>query len=171
MNKLLFLFLILCCNTVFAQYPDGTLVFSNSRGLVGRIAKRITGNDQYTHVGIVLDGRVYESDYPRSKNTLVGQYSKRTNTNDYYVPSVPYSQVEVDRMKSYANSNMGKPYRLRNYFNPNSRPVNGTWCSPFVGNTLNSSGRYNLSNSQMHEPQNLMNSIGRYHTFKNRISR
>lgn len=172
MYRFLFLFLFLgISNVSFGQYPDGTLVFSNSRGLVGRVAKRITGGDQYTHVGVVLDGKVYESDFPRAKNTPVGRYSRITNTNDYYVPSTPYSQQEVTRIKSYVDSHMGQSYRLRNYFHPNSRQVNGTWCSPFVGNALNASGRYNLSRSQIHEPQNLINAIGSHHNFIKRVSR
>lgn len=172
MYKILFLVLVLgISNVSLAQYPDGTLVLSNSRGLVGRIAKRITGGDQYTHVGVVIDGRVYESDWPRAKNTLVSQYSRRTNTNDYYVPSTLYSQNEVAKMKSYATSHMGQPYRLRNYFHPNSRQINGTWCSPFAGNVLNASGRYNLSRSQIHEPQNLIHAVGNDYRFVERVRR
>jgi hypothetical protein len=88
--------LLLCVftGTVCAQYPDGTIVLSSKKGLVGRVAKRITGGDQYTHSQIILGGRLYESDWPRAKVGPIENYKRRT-TNDYYVPVAPYSPSEV----------------------------------------------------------------------------
>jgi len=156
------LFLTLMINQVDAGYPDGTVVFSYKNGLVGRIAKRITGGDQYTHVGVVINNKVYESDWPRTKATPVNQYGKRRTTNDYYVPLTPYSGQEVQNMRAYADSQIGTPYRLRNYFHPNTKKTNGTWCSPFVGRILNRSGRFNLSEQNYHEPQNIKNNLHGY---------
>jgi len=158
---------LLVCSIVQAELPDGTLVFSNKKSLVGRVARRITGGDQYTHVGIVLDGYVYESDWPKAKRTPVSQYGKRRTTNDYYVPLVP---VDTTAMRAKADSMVGQPYRLRNYFRPGSRQVNGTWCSPFVGQVLNAGG-YSLSASQYHEPQNILNATGESFHFRMRVRR
>lgn len=131
------------------------IVLSNKRGIVGRVAQRITG-DYYTHSAIVLNGYVYESDWPRVKKTPVWAYGKRGSTNDYY--NLNLSQQQINQMQAYAESRIGEPYRLRNYFRPGSRPTYGTWCSPFVGQVLNSGG-YNLSRQQMFEPQNLYNTL------------
>ena len=151
--------------------PDGTIVMSYKNGLVGRIARRITGGDKFTHVGVVIDGQVIDSDFPRVHSTPVSRYGKRRTVNYYYVPTVPYNSLEVSRMRSHATSRIGEPYRLRNYFFPNSSPTNGTWCSPFAGQVLNASGRYNLSRSQYHEPQNLLNAVGGGYRFSHRVVR
>ncbi|MEW3709422.1 hypothetical protein QOZ51_30145, partial [Pseudomonas aeruginosa] len=91
--------------------------------------KRISGGDHYTHVGIVIDGYVYESDWPRAKKTPVSQYGKRGSTNDYYAPA---RSLDVDAMRKKAESMLGTRYSLRSYFRPD-RKSNGTWCSPFSG--------------------------------------
>ena len=158
-------------NFAMAQYPSGTLVFSSKKSLVGRIAERLTGGDQYTHVSIVIDGLVYESDWPRAKKVRVSQYGKHRATYDYFIPKNPYSQDEINRMRSKAESELGKPYQLRNYFNPNSRKTKGTWCSPYVGNVLNASGRYRFTKQTMHEPQGIFNRIKSQHQFSSRIKR
>jgi len=171
MKYCIIVLLLYMCQNVFAQYPDGTVILSSKKGLIGRIAQRLTGGDQYTHIGIVIDGKIYESDWPRATTRGISGYGKPRSTNDFYVPLVPYSQYEVDRMRSYAQSQLGKPYQLRNYFNPRSPKTYGTWCSPFVGNTLNASGRYHFSTRQIYEPQNIVNHVNGQYQFKNRIVR
>jgi hypothetical protein len=146
---------LLFASAANAQYPDGTIIMSSKKGLVGRIAKRLTGGDQYTHSAIVFDGYAYESDWPRAKRTPVGSYGKRGTTNDYFIPTGP---VSVDAMRAKANSMLGQPYRLRNYFRPGSPKVHGTWCSPYVGQVLNAGG-YQLSPQQYHEPQSLLQAV------------
>ena len=154
-----------------AYYPDGTIVLSNKRGLVGMIARRITGGDQYTHSGIVLNNRVYESDFPRVRSTPVSRYGKRRTTNDYFVPAVPYTPHQVHAMRDVAQSRLGQPYRLRSYFNPSVVTPSGTWCSPYVGQVLNASGRFGLSSYDMHEPQNILNRVGDSYIFHSRVTR
>lgn len=132
----------------------------NANTVVGRVAKRITGGDKYTHVGIVLNGYVYEADWPRVKKTPVSGYkSNRRRVNvDVYAPSRPFSQAEVQAMVNHAEGKLGQKYGLRSYFRPGAK-ANGTWCSPYVKDVLNASGRYNLSNGDGHEPQNLLGAI------------
>jgi hypothetical protein len=149
-----------------AQYPDGTLVFSSKRGLVGRIAKRITGGDQYTHVGIVFGGRVYESDFPRATSTPVSQYGKRGTTNDYYVPTRPIG--DINAMHATAQSMLGTRYGLRGYIKPVRKP--DMWCSPYVGKVLNAGGQ-RLTASDYHEPQNLLNRMSGSLQFGGRVVR
>lgn len=150
--------------------PDGTLVFSSKRGPIGRIAQRITGGDQYTHVGVVIDGYVYESDWPRSKRTPVAQYGKARTTNDYYTPAQPLSPQTIDAMRAQANATLGQPYRLRGYFNPARTHADGTWCSPYAGRVLQAGG-VQLSTSDYHEPQNLLGRVRDQYRFSNRVRR
>lgn len=161
--------ILLWCSTVFAQHPNGTLVLSSADTIVGRTAKRITNGDRYTHIGIVIDGQVYEATLPRAKRGPIASYPSRRSTNDFFEPIHPYSYQEVDRMRRFANSQLGVPYKLRNYFHPRSRPVNGTWCSPFVGRILNASGRHHLSKHQMFEPQNVINTLRNQLRFARRV--
>ena len=168
-----FLALIILCVPCNAQqdYPDGTVVYSNSIGLIGRIAERLTGGDRYTHIGIVIDGKVYEADWPRITKGSIEKYGKAKSTNDFFVPKKPFSKEEVAKMKEYAESQLGKPYQLRNYFWPNSRPTKGTWCSVFAGSVLNASGRYDMDKKTIFEPQRIHDKIKQEYEFRTRVIR
>jgi hypothetical protein len=146
---------VLCAVGCAVQAHSQDIVFSSKSSMVGRIAKAITGGDKYTHVGIVIDGYVYESDWPRVRKVPVAKYGKRFTTNDYY--SLRLTPAEKARIKQAIEQRIGEPYRLRNYLWPRSRKTNGTWCSPFAGTALNQSGRFELAPSQYYEPQNLFN--------------
>lgn len=168
MKPILLIIVLAFTTQASAQYPDGTIVMSNKPNtLVGRIAKRIAGGDHYTHIGVVIDGYVYESDWPRAKRTPVGQYGNRRTVNDYYVPTVP---LNVEAMRAKANSMVGQRYQLRNYLNPNSPKTQGTWCSPFAGQILNAGG-YNLTPSQYYEPQNIINAVRSQYQFRHQVRR
>ena len=156
-------------NTSHCQVPDGTIVFSSKKGVIGRIAKRLTGGDQYTHVGIVLSGRVYESDWPRATSTPVSRYGKRRTTNDYYVPAVSLTSQQISAMRHQAQAMIGTPYRLNAYFHP-GRESKGMWCSPYVGHTLNAAG-LGLTRHDMHEPQNVKARLGSHWRFSHRVKR
>ena len=170
--RVLLLFILLClASTASAQYPDGTLVFSSKQGLVGNVAKRITGGDQYTHVGIVIDGLVYESDWPRARAIPVSSYGKPRTTNDFYVPEIPYSDQEVAQMRSEARANLGKPYRLRNYFRPGTKQTDGTWCSPYSADVVRASGRFQISSYDGYEPQNLLRKVSSGYRLQARIKK
>lgn len=62
---------------------------------------------------------------------------------------------KVAAMKAHAESMLGLPYTLRNYFKPWTKPTKGTWCSPYVARVLNASGRYTLTKTDWWEPQDL----------------
>lgn len=158
--------LLLISSIVTAQYPDGTLVFSNKKGLVGNVARRISGGDHYTHVGIVIDGYVYESDWPKAVRTPVANYGKPRTTNDYYTPKV---QANIANMRAKAVAMLGTPYSLKGY---KGRRVgrNGQWCSPYVGKVLIAGG-WKLSASHYHEPQDLLTAVQPYYEFVGRVRR
>ena len=169
MRLLLLALLLLLASTAVGHWPDGTLVFSSKKGLVGNVAKRITGGDQYTHVGIVFAGQVYESDFPHARRVDVCAYGKRGTTNDYWVPRYVLDRDTIDKMKTKATAMLGTPYRLRAYFRPGARS-RGMWCSPYVGRVLNAGG-YQLSSRDYHEPQNLFQRVVHNYQFAGRVHR
>ena len=162
---------LLFCLPIKAQYPDGTLVFSSKKGIVGRVAKRMTGGDQYTHVGVVIDGLVYESDWPRAHAVPVASYGKPRTTNDYYIPKVPYTTSEVAAMRADARRNLGKPYKLRNYLRPGTKKTYGTWCSPYAASVIAASGRFLVSSYDGYEPQNLLRKVSSGYVLRTRIKK
>lgn len=161
----------LCCGQAVGQtYPDGTLALSSSRGLIGRIAQRITGQ-HYTHVGVVIDGYVYDQDWPRAHRTPVSRYVKRGWTTDYYVPARPYSAGEVAAMRTAAQSRLGEPYRLRGFWDRSSPGTSGQWCSPYAAHVLNASGRHRLGSHAAWSPGNLHATVGHGYRFAGRVRR
>ena len=140
---------------VDAKYPDGTLVFSNKPGtLVGNIALRSASKAQgyqakWTHVGFILDGKIYHSDFPV---TTTRTSFKRGEKGIFILPSRKYTDQEIYNMKKYANSQLGKRYSLRGF-----RLRNGEegWCSTFVGQVLNQAG-HNITKQQRFTPDNLI---------------
>ena len=168
MIKILLIFLVWASISRAQSFPDGTLIFQSKKGLIGNIAKRMTKGDRYTHVAIVIDNQVWESDWPRAKRSPISNYGKRRSTNDYYIPINPLSSSSISAMRKKAQSLIGKPYRLRNYLRPNSPRTQGTWCSPFVGQILNAGG-YSLSSQEYHEPQNLLHTIQPNYQFLKRV--
>lgn len=159
----------ICQGQDHPHYPDGTIVFSYSTNIIGRIAKRITKGDHYTHVGIVIDGMIYESDWPRAKRSPIRDYGKRKCVYDFYVPLFRYTEEEVDRMRRKAKAELGKPYQLRNYIRPWTRKTEGTWCSPYVTAVLNATGYWRLSSKDAYEPQNLYQAVIRHYAYHSTI--
>jgi len=161
MFRIVIAVLLACvCSQAFAQYPDGTMVYSSKPGsIVGRVAQRWASRAQgyqatHTHVGIVLNGMVYHSDYPRVATRPIGQL-KRGEVARYVLPSKQYTPSQVAAMRSYAKLQVGQPYRLRGFLR---RDGSEGWCSTFVGQVLNRGG-HSISATQRFTPDNLMRAI------------
>lgn len=152
--------LSLLASTASAQLPDGTLVFSSKPGaIIGNVAKRMAGRAQrfgarYTHVGIVLSGRVYHSDYPVVAVKPIGTF-KRGEVAVYQLPTRPYTPSQVAAMKAYAQSQLGQRYRLHGFIR---RDGSEGWCSTFVGQVLNRGG-HAITKQQRFTPDNLLRSV------------
>jgi hypothetical protein len=152
--------LSLFASTVSAQLPDGTLVFSRKPGtVIGNVAQRMATKAQgyhsrYTHVGIVLDGVVYHSDYPRVATRAVHD-RKRFESMTYQLPARQYTPQQIASMKAYARSQLGQPYRLRGFLR---RDGSEGWCSTFVGQVLNRGG-HSIDKRQRFTPDNLMRAV------------
>jgi hypothetical protein len=172
MKLIITLILAIITTTASAQYPDGTLVLSSKPGtIIGNVAQRMASRAQgyrskYTHIGVVIEGRIYHSDYPRVASIAVGAH-KRGERADYYAPATPYTPQQVAAMKSYAQSQIGQPYRLRGF-----RLRNGEegWCSTFAGQVLNRGG-YNIGKSQRFTPDGVLNSVRSRYRFVRSIQR
>jgi hypothetical protein len=141
-------------------YPDGTLVFSNKPGtIIGNAAiasaSKVQGYPaKYTHCGIIFNGYIYHSDFPVvAKRTKLKPGEQAT----FVLPNRYYTIGEINSMRRYADSQLGKRYSLRGY-----RLRNGEegWCSPFVKNVLNQSG-HNLTYKDGFTPDNLLKAIVR----------
>jgi hypothetical protein len=154
------LILSLIASTASAQLPDGTLVFSSKPGtVIGNVAKRMAARAQgysahYTHVGIVLGGRVYHADFPRVTHYRIGDH-KRGELVSYQLPARQYTPSQVASMKHYAQSQIGRPYRLRGFIR---RDGSEGWCSTFVGQVLNRGG-HEIDFRGRFTPDNLMRAV------------
>jgi len=154
------LILSLLATTASAQLPDGTLVFSSKPGtVIGNVAQQMATQAQgysahHTHVGIILGGRVYHSDYPRVHSYAVG-HSKPGELVSYQLPTRNYTPQQIAAMRSYAQSQLGQPYRLRGFLR---RDGSEGWCSTFVGQVLNRGG-HSISATERFTPDNLRRAI------------
>jgi hypothetical protein len=139
--------------------PDGSVIFWES-GFLVRPIERATGSD-LTHVAIVLyenDGPyVYEATYPRVRRLPYAEYiahleelkarprwAKLGFKWTIMTPVESYTAQDLLDMKQYARSQLGRPYQLRGYWK--GREVNGIFCSQYVGNCIEKSGRIQSAN-------------------------
>lgn len=127
---------------------DGSVLFWRGGLLIGPIYKH-TGST-LTHVAIILDNIVYEAAPPRVHKLQFSAYEKhldklaasqfiqRRNFSWFVLqPRLEYSVTELANMKAYAESQLGRPYRLRGWW---SDDIRGIFCSQYVGNIVERSG-------------------------------
>jgi len=126
---------------------DGSAIFWQDGFLLNPILKN-TGS-HLTHAALVLDGYVYEAVPPCVHKVPIKQYLKDMETRknsskrdfNYFViqPKKPYTPSEVLLMYGYAKSQLGRPYMLRGFWK--GREVRGIFCSQYVGNAIEKTGR------------------------------
>lgn len=132
--------------------PDGSLVFSNLHTPFGRWLNRV-GPMKYSHVGIVIDCRVYEADWPKCRSVPVSRYGKPLRSYEVFVPVVPFTPLEVSSTRVWVQSQMGRRYSAARWICPTTKlGRSGIYCSEFVRDALNASGRYELSNEVGYDP-------------------
>jgi hypothetical protein len=142
-----------------AELPTGSVLLMHSDNVVGRVARRVLDGDRYTHAAIVIDGQVYEADWPAVQVHPAATYRRPATEIVVYVPRRPFTPAETAAMRAYAVAHLGQPYGLKTFFAPRTRPNGKTWCSRFVKDALNVSGRYELTEHQGREPHNLAAAI------------
>jgi hypothetical protein len=154
-----------------AVLPDGSIVVWDG-GLLVRPIRNSTGSN-YTHVAIAIDNNIYEATPPVVRKLPVDEYFKRLayigkqpfwQKRDFsyftMLPKEPFTEKQVNAMRVYAESQIGRTYMLRGYWQ--NREVRGIMCSQYVGNILERSGLIKSSNYK-ESPISLYNKIKPYY--------
>jgi len=129
---------------------DGSVIFCSDGFLSKPIAKHTGSSISHTAIILYEGGKpiVFEATWPRVKRTPLDEYikqlehHKRKRPGFNWVilqPKQKYTDTELESMKRYARSQLGRPYMLRGWWK--GREVRGIFCSQYVGNVLEKSGR------------------------------
>lgn len=149
------MFAILIILMTFQNPAPGSVIFVEN-GLLTTPIKAVT-HSTITHCAIILYEKnepwVYEAVPPGVRRVPLKEYlewirerqkekEKKKPTISYFLvePEAGFSNTEISRMKSYADAQIGKPYRLKNFWRDGD-DSKGLHCSQFVGNTIEKSGR------------------------------
>jgi hypothetical protein len=138
---------------LLSSIPDGSIIFVENGS---DIVKNIT-NSYLTHVAIVFNEYVYESNHPKVKKTPVEKYLKINKNIIILSSKVPYSNKEVKNMQRFAESQIGKKYSVKAYIR--GIPAEGMHCSEYISEILIKSGRYQSSVPSRVTPGSLWKSI------------
>lgn len=166
----LYCLLLTCCCGM--PVGDGSVIFWQN-GPLARPIQKHTGST-VSHVAVVLyeddEPFVYEATWPKVRRmplddyykylagTLSRKVSARRGLQCFAMqPREGYSLEQLDAMKQYARSQLGRRYMLRGWWK--NREVRGIMCSQFVGNTIERSGRIRSANYK-ESPISLKNKIG-----------
>jgi hypothetical protein len=127
---------------------NGSVLFWKGGILVGPIY-RATGS-LLTHVAIIMDGIVYEATPPRVHKLRLLDYDKHLDKLaasrfiqrrgfSWFIlqPRLDYTASDLAAMHVYAESQMGRPYRLRGWW---SDDTSGIFCSQYIGNMIEKTG-------------------------------
>jgi len=135
--SLIFLFL---CGVCFAQESGDIILFQ--RGTFYKPILKYTGSD-YSHVAIVLGDEVFEATWPKVKKTPLAEYiefmnkrlEKRLELKLWILsPNRKFCDCQIETMKEHAESQLGKPYRVRSWWL--DRPGKGLHCSQYLSLVL-----------------------------------
>jgi hypothetical protein len=132
---------------------NGSVLFWNG-GLLVRPISKATGST-ITHATIILyeDGKpyVYEAVPPVVHRVPYNDYLKLMTTHkrkdfSYFLmePKQRYTKDSLEKMKAYADSQLGRRYEMRGYWK--GHEVRGIMCSQFAGNTIEKSGLIKSNN-------------------------
>jgi hypothetical protein len=162
--------LLTVCQPAAAQVQDGSVIFLQGGLLERPIAKHT--DSTLTHAAIVLyqgdEPWVYESTPPRVARMPLAEYVSLLESKSekhgfsWFVmaPRVPYSIRELTAMKEYADSQLGRPYMLRGWWK--GREVRGIFCSEYVGNIIEKSGRI-VSANYRESPGSLYTKLSKFY--------
>lgn len=165
-----FCLLFACCCGM--PVDDGSIIFWQNGPLSRPILKH-TGST-ISHVAIVLyeggEPFVYEATWPRVRRMPLDDYCNRIADKESRTslvrrgfqcftmqPRERYTLEQLEAMKQYARSQLGRRYMLRGWWK--NREVRGIMCSQFVGNTIERSGKIRSANYR-ESPISLKNKVG-----------
>ena len=118
--------------------PDGSLVFLEHSN---NIVENETGSP-ITHVGIYVDGYIYEAVKPRVRKITVEEFKKKNKKYNIYFksPVKEFNKQELAKIKDYLEDQVKRKYSVWGYITGHN--VKGIHCGELVANALSSSGRY-----------------------------
>ena len=126
--------------------PDGSLVFLEHSN---RYVEYFTGSGT-THVGMVIDGWVYEATPPNVRRVKVEEYDSEICLEQkknkklkvrILLPKDDYSGTDVARMRRHLDGRVGRPYTIWGYIL--GRAVGGGYhCAQLVSSTLHTTQRF-----------------------------
>lgn len=133
---------------------DGSVVFIRGGLFIGPIYRHT--DSTLTHAAIILysgmEPWVYEAVPPRVHKLPLTQYlielrlkeqkeSLQHRGMSWFVmqPRIPYTSRELEAMKWYAESQLGRPYMIRGWWK--GQEVRGVFCSQLVGDIIEQSGK------------------------------
>ena len=162
-------FLILCLipSTLFS-FENGTLLFvENGHNLVEKYT-----HSSYSHVAIVIDDEVYEAEPPKIHKmssqdwiTKIGKDNEGTGSPEVVsvmAPDKPYTKEEIDKMKAFLESQVGRRYSIKGYVR--KRPGDGIHCAEMCSEAIEASGRSDFPNPNCQfSPGSLHDAIEGYH--------
>ncbi len=140
--------MILAVLLLFGQAPEnGALISIQSLQqpgytIIDRVATSLSKGSMI-HSAVVLDGYVYEAVKPRVRKTPWDSWhwlERKTNHIIWVLnPTKPYSEAEIASMKAFAESQLGRIYRVRGLWQ--HRETLGTFCSKLASEIYECSGR------------------------------
>jgi hypothetical protein len=77
------------------------------------------------------------------------------------LPASPYTSAELDAMRAFLNSQLGRRYSIKNYIR--GRPYDGIHCAELTSSMLNESGRYHFDDCHKIHPQSLYELVAPTH--------
>ena len=161
--------LIILAMLTFSAPQDGSIVFvSNTR--LGKPVIKVT-QSELTHSAIVLYKKdqpyVYEANLPKVKRSTLEKFCKKRSKRPiqfcFARPKIPFTQDELQRMKLFANNQLGRRYSLKGY--TKFYEGKGIHCSQFVTKILIKSDRAYSNNPGRVSPKNLWLSIEEHFIF------
>ena len=133
---------------------DGSVLFWQGGLLVKPILKHT--DSTITHAAVILyvndEPWVYEAVPPRVHKMPLADYCRMLEVKSrrhaiqnrgftWFIiqPRTPYTAEQLEAMKCYAESQLGRPYMLRGWWK--GHEVRGIFCSQYVGDVIEQSGK------------------------------
>ena len=154
-----------------SQIEDGSLlVFEHSNKPVAQA----TGSS-ITHVALVFQhgdaNWVYEATPAKARRLSLAEYRlelggldrNRSEPSRVTVlePKYPYSELQIERMRAHAASQLGRRYSIKGYLR--HKDSDGIHCAHLAAATLEAGGRFQFDEAYAISPGSLVAKIGPLH--------
>ncbi|MCA9119766.1 MAG: hypothetical protein H6822_34640 [Planctomycetaceae bacterium] len=170
MNAILLAVAVLSAPSV-STVPDGSLlILRNSNKPVAAA----TGSD-ITHLAMVFFEDeaewVYEATPAKVRRLLLTEYRRELGVLSHdrvkppsvsiLEPRYPYSELQIERMRKYARSQIGRRYSIQGYVR--RQESDGIHCAQLTAATLQASGRFHFDEAYAISPGELISEVASLH--------